>query len=279
MSKAVDKDTLDKKGIQILYYSQQGEYSPPHCHSALEMHFIINGTGEMIIAGKKHSLVNGEFILVDSGVIHQTQCSDVSTGLCIYVSREFLARYVPDLDRFALECARDSLKGEKLGEYLAICEMLRELPGLCKIRPRGYEMRCEAIVMEILFRLIQHFSGPLPEPEAAGDADARVQERLEAILAYIREHYAEEISLEEIAGHFGLSREYFCRFFKKHMGVTFIRHLHLVRLVHIHDDILNTRDSIMDIAARHGFGNYKLFTKLFREIYGCTPSQLRAGNA
>ena len=59
------------------------------------------------------------------------------------------------------------------------------------------------------------------------------------------------------------------------MGITFIRHLHLVRLVHIHDDILNTQDNIMDIALRHGFNNYKLFTKMFREIYGCSPRELR----
>lgn len=95
------------------------------------------------------------------------------------------------------------------------------------------------------------------------------------ITAYIRSHYRDEITLEEIAGYFGVSREYFSRFFKKQTGVNFIRYVHLLRLEHIHEDILSGNDSIMDIAARHGFHNYKLFTKMFREVYGCGPRDLR----
>lgn len=266
---------LDKTGIQIHYYSHRGEYSPPHFHSALEMHYALNGVGEIILDGKKHALVNGEFILVDSDVIHQIQCANISMGLYIYVSRDFLKRYVPDLDILKLNCTRESLQREKLGEYLTICEMMKELPRLYITQPRGYEMRCESIVMEVLFILVNHFSQALPGQENLDESDVRVRERLAEILSYISEHYREDISLEEISGKFGLSREYFCRFFKKYMGVTFVRHLHLVRLVHIHDDILNTQDNIMDIAFRNGFSNYKLFTKLFREIYGCVPSELR----
>ena len=59
------------------------------------------------------------------------------------------------------------------------------------------------------------------------------------------------------------------------MGVNFIRHLHLVRLTHIHEELLSSEDSIMEIVSRHGFNNYKLFTKMFREIYGCAPRTLR----
>lgn len=266
---------LDKTGIQIHYYSRRGEYSPPHFHTALELHYALNGIGEIILDGKKHTLVNGEFILVDSDVIHQTQCARISMGLYIYVSRDFLKRYVPDLDTLSLSCERDSLPREKLEQYLTICEMLKELPRLYITQPRGYEMRCESIVMEVLFLLVNHFSSVLPGSKETDEGDVRVRERLQEIMSYIRDHYKEDISLEEISGNFGLSREYFCRFFKKHMGITFIRHLHLVRLVHIHDDILNTQDNIMDIALRHGFNNYKLFTKMFREIYGCSPRELR----
>ncbi len=100
-------------------------------------------------------------------------------------------------------------------------------------------------------------------------------DRMGLITAYIQSHYREEITLEEIAGYFGVSREYFSRFFKKQMGVNFIRYVHLLRLEHIHEDILSGNDSITDIAARHGFNNYKLFTKMFREVYGGGPRDLR----
>ena len=38
---------------------------------------------------------------------------------------------------------------------------------------------------------------------------------------YVNEHYTEKLSLEEVANQVGFSREYFCRFFKKCMGITF----------------------------------------------------------
>ena len=79
---------LDKTGISIRYYTQRGEYTPPHWHSALELHYALNGTGEIFFGKKRHALVSGEFLLVDSNVIHHTQCARVSMGVSIYVSRE-----------------------------------------------------------------------------------------------------------------------------------------------------------------------------------------------
>ena len=196
-------------------------------------------------------------------------------GISIYVSREFLKKYVTDLDVCHLECSRETLEREKLDSYLKICEMMKEMPRMYILQPVGYKMRCEAIVMEVMFLLLNDFC--TREVETEDVKDARVRERLNEITNYVREHYREPISLEAVASEVGLSREYFCRFFKQHMGINYARHVNLVRLVHIYDDIVNTQDNIMVIAEKHGFTNYKLFTRMFREIYGCTPSSVRKG--
>lgn len=149
------------------------------------------------------------------------------------------------------------------------------MPRMYILQPVGYKMRCEAIVMEVMFLLLNDFC--TREVETEDVKDARIRERLNEITNYVREHYREPISLEAVASEVGLSREYFCRFFKQHMGINYARHVNLVRLVHIYDDIVNTQDNIMVIAEKHGFTNYKLFTKMFKEIYGCMPSSLRKG--
>ena len=109
---------LDKTGISIRYYTQRGEYTPPHWHSALELHYALNGTGEIFFSGKsvmRWSAVNsaGGFQCDP-----HTQCARVSMGVSIYVSREFLKKYVPDLDVCHLECSRETLEREKLDSYL-----------------------------------------------------------------------------------------------------------------------------------------------------------------
>ena len=69
--------------------------------------------------------------------------------------------------------------------------------------------------------------------------------------------------------------QYFCRFFRKSMGITFLEFVNQVRFSHVCRDILHTDQSIMEILVRHGFTNYKLFRRMFPETYGCTPSAKR----
>ena len=88
-------------------------------------------------------------------------------------------------------------------------------------------------------------------------------------------HYAEEITLGEAAEEAGLNKEYFCRFFKKQMGSTFLEYQNELRLSHIYHDLLTTNDLIQTILERHGFTNDKLFRRMFRERFEKTPSQVR----
>lgn len=94
-------------------------------------------------------------------------------------------------------------------------------------------------------------------------------------MAYVKIHYAQPVSLEDAANVLSLNQEYFCRYFKKYMGMTFLEYVNSVRLSHIYGDLLNTNYGIMALLERHGFTNYKLFAKMFRTTYGCSPSELR----
>lgn len=100
-------------------------------------------------------------------------------------------------------------------------------------------------------------------------------DRLNLVLNYISENYKRPISLDEIAGVAYLQTEYFCRFFKKKMGVTFLEYQNEYRLSFIYKDLINTKDPVHVILERHGFNNYKLFRRMFQEHFGCTPTKVR----
>lgn len=99
--------------------------------------------------------------------------------------------------------------------------------------------------------------------------------RLKDIITYVERHYMEPLSLSDISDRFALNPEYFCRFFKKNMGFTFLEYVNMVRLSHIYSDLMQTGDSITQIMERHGFINYKVFNRMFKEVYGCLPSKVR----
>ena len=93
----------------------------------------------------------------------------------------------------------------------------------------------------------------------------------------MEEHYQEPVSLQDAADLAGLGKEAFCRFFKKNIGMSFLRYLNEVRATHIYHDLVNTEDPVSYIMERNGFTNQKLFNRTFKELYGTTPSAVRKG--
>lgn len=59
------------------------------------------------------------------------------------------------------------------------------------------------------------------------------------------------------------------------MGTTFLEYQNELRLSHIYQDLIETDDPVNVILERHGFTNYKLFRRMFKETFGDTPTQIR----
>ena len=149
---------LEKTGINIAYHTKKGRYSPTHWHSAIELIYVLNGTATISIEGKDHKLVAGEFIVVDSNRIHEAQCTRVSMMVVIHYSRASMQNYMTKIDEYRIYCSRQTLKKEKLNKYLEICSLLKRLPPLYVTRPPGYRLQSQAVAMEVLFELVNHFS-------------------------------------------------------------------------------------------------------------------------
>ena len=256
---------LERTGVQIHYYTSVKKYNPVHWHSAIELIYILNGQGMIMIEGKYYPVVAGEFVVIDSNQLHEFRYMGASMSVVIHFSRSSMKNFIPNLEEYHFRCTRADLKKEQLAAYLEVCELLKKLPPLYVMHPTGYKLKSQAVAMEVFFELVNQFAvqGEVLQKTAKQEDLGRLEE----IIEYIELHHKEQISLEEIASHFYLSREYFSRFFRKNLGVTFSRYVNQVRLMHIYQEICNTQSGIMELAEKHGFTNYKMFHKMFREIY------------
>ena len=99
--------------------------------------------------------------------------------------------------------------------------------------------------------------------------------RLEPILEYTQLHHGEDLTLEGASSAMGLNKEYFCRLFKRNMGVSYLQYLYQVRATAVCRELEISDDPISEIAERHGFRDPKMLSQHFKEIYGCTPSEKR----
>ena len=57
--------------------------------------------------------------------------------------------------------------------------------------------------------------------------------------------------------------------------MSFLQYVNEVRVTHIYQDLIHTDTPISELMEQTGFTSQKLFNRTFREIYGCTPSQVR----
>ena len=91
----------------------------------------------------------------------------------------------------------------------------------------------------------------------------------------MQEHLAEEISLTVLAERFHLNPQYISQLFKSEIGVNFLAYLTSIRMEKAKKLLLSTPLSIAEVAEQSGYGDYRVFTKVFKKSEGVTPSQYR----
>lgn len=268
---------VDTEGIYLSYSTAPGGYHPLHWHEEIELLYQLNGRSDIQIDGEKYQIQNKLLTVIDSRQVHSIHTySDTSMFICVHISKKLIEKYIPDIDLYRIYCIPDDIPDSQFPEYLSVCRQMEALLRLYITDKPAWQMESEGIILQVLAQLIRHFSRKsAPDEIGLSSADRISFNRIRDVITYVEEHFREPISLQDIAGHLGLGREYFCRFFKKNMGMSFLRYLNEVRISHVYRDLEQTDAPIAEIAEKNGFLNQKLFNRTFREVYGCTPSAVR----
>ena len=177
------------------------------------------------------------------------------------------------MELYHIKCRPVSLNDSKSTQYIHLCQLAHDLTRTNVENKNTSAMRSDGTALLMLADLIRYFSVYSLPGTTTGTGQSN--DILRKIISYVNEHYTEKLSLEEVANQVGFSREYFCRFFKQHMGITFLRYLNEVRISHAGRILMNTDKSISEVMQESGFTNQTIFNRLFKEIYGMTPRQAR----
>ena len=111
---------------------------------------------------------------------------------------------------------------------------------------------------------------------SAEDSPEKQEERtISGITRYLQEHLAEEMSLSVLAEEFHLNPQYISQLFKNEIGVNFLSYLTNIRMEKAKKLLLSTSLSVAEVAEQSGYGDYRVFTKVFKKNEGITPSQYR----
>lgn len=260
-------------GISYAWYTNSGGHHPLHWHEEVELLYPLSGEADIIIDGNSYKLLKRHLLVVESSMVHSTHSYNTSSMfLCIHISKSKLREYIPDIEALQLHCKPNTITDDNFKYYLEICRLLDDLTRLYVNEPPTFSLEADGIILQATAKLYAHFSIREKQPYATDNLSI---ERIRKIIAFVEEHFQEPITLSDAANMLGIGKEYFCRFFKNSMGMSFLQYLNEIRVSHIYYDLLYTDLTIAELMEKNGFFNQKLFNRCFKEIYGCTPSEVR----
>lgn len=115
------------------------------------------------------------------------------------------------------------------------------------------------------------------EKRVSAEAEPEKQDErtITGITRYLQEHLAEDMSLAVLSEEFHLNAQYISQLFKNEIGVNFLAYLTNIRMEKAKKLLLSTALSVAEVAEQSGYGDYRVFTKVFKKNEGITPSQYR----
>lgn len=266
--------TMEDTGFGIKYENNLSAYTPPHWHKAVEMLLFVKGKVTCNFENAKIHFKAGDIYIINSHEVHETKCSRNAVYLVVHIDPNIMCRYVPTFDQMRFHLAFDPEDQAKAMAYEQLKSHMKEiLRQTVDESDPAWKLERQARLFAVTALLVKHFSQPLAVEETRLQRSDMT--RLEPLLDYIQLHHGEELPLDEAVDFMGLNKEYFCRLFKKNMGVSYLQYVYQVRTTAVCRELETTEDPIGEIAERHGFRDPKMLNQYFREIYGCTPSEKR----
>ena len=264
---------IDDSGFGVKNETNLSIFTPRHWHKALELLLFIKGRVTCNFENTSRHFKAGDMYILNSHEVHETKCSRNAVYLVVHIDPTQMSRYVPTFDHMSFSLTFDPEDQTKTMAYEQLRSHLMEILRQTEVEEPAYKLERLARLYAVAAILVKHFSKPLAVEETRLQRSDMT--RLEPVLEYVQLHHGEEISLDEAAKAMGLNKEYFCRLFKKNMGVSFLQYVYQIRTTAVCRELETTDDTIGEIAERHGFRDPKMLNQYFREIYGCTPSEKR----
>ena len=253
---------------------------PLHYHEEFELNFIKNAVGARRVVGDHmEEIGEWELVLVGPNLQHgwfNHRCkSRKISEITIQFHRDLLDEKF--LQRNQMTFIRNMFEKSVRGILFSAETAQSVAPRLSRLLEKsGFESVLELFsVLHALStsRNMRVLSDVVFSHQESISYNSR---RIERVLDYLNNHFEKEVTLAEVAKLATMSEVAFSRFFKARTGKTFVDTLNEIRLGNASRMLIDTTQSIGEIAYRCGFNNLSNFNRLFKKKKDCTPKAFRA---
>lgn len=253
-----------------------------HTHDEIEIVYIINGRLTLSVNDQKHTLKKNDIVFINRMTPH---CffgnGDIKYLLLqfkptmIYEKNEWIdikylkPFYYTQTFKFYLGNCSEVIMQKIADVILHIEEKITE-------KPLAYTIGVQSDLLNLLY--LMHRAEIFGETISESSRQKRDLQHLAVLLDYINTHYNEVITLEQACTIAKLDYHYFSRAFKERTGQNFVEYLTFIRILNAKKMLVETDDTIRDIAKNVGIPNPSYFNRIFKKQNGITPIEYRKKN-
>ena len=253
---------------------------PIHSHTEFEINYVENAAGARRVVGDSIEDIGDYDMVLITGenLEHAWQTHQCITGnireITIQFSDDWLSSSVLNKNQF--KSIRAMFEQARKGVVFS-------LPTILKVRYLLNSLTLEDVgfysvlnFLTLLYELsISKDMRTLASNSFARSDESNMSRRVRKVDKFLKENYAQDISLKDAADIVSMSEVAFSRFFTAHVGKTFTEYLTDIRLGHISRLLVDSNKSIAEICYECGYNNLSNFNRTFRRKKGCSPRDFR----
>ncbi len=244
-----------------------------HWHYNVEIIRVLKGKLSVTLNNRKFDVFEGETVFVNSETLHGAIPSD-----CVYDCIVFNLAFLKS-GNVACDLFLDSLLNHHAYIFDKINSpytdgVINRLFSVLDERSDGFQFKVLGAINELIGVLKENQLFTY-QVDGLGEKDDKNVAKLKRILAFIRENFDKDLTLDDMASAVDFSTKYFCSFFKNTTGKTPVEYLNDYRVERAARKLLGSDMPITQIAYTCGFNDLSYFIKTFKRIKGCTPKNYR----
>lgn len=259
-----------------------------HWHQEFEFLVLTEGKVLFTIEDREYVMNPGDIVFINSNYLHTAK--NICGGVCSFYAIDFSYHMLnEDIHSiFSKKFIRPILNDKYVfPEFMPVSEdedkcwqkdirnYLHEIGECPEHELEPFELMIRSRILAIWDILDKN--GVRAQKD--NDIESRYSERLEPVISYIKENYAYEITLGELAAILPMSEGQFSRVFKQTMKLSPIQYLMRYRILQSCKLLQDTEKKIGEIANLSGFNNISYFNRVFLNTIGCTPKEYRENSS
>ncbi|WP_299520148.1 AraC family transcriptional regulator [Winogradskyella sp.] len=248
-------------------------YDKLHQHEEIQLSFIVKGSGTLVVGDTINNYSANDVLVIGSNVPHVFK-SDVSSQdshmLTLFFTRHSFGESFFNLEELASiqSFFERSRYGFKLQSHIeTIRRLFLKLETASKLDRFIILLRLLQYMVEADYTSLSSFVYDKKYSLVEGD-------RMRNVFEFTLNNYNKDISLEAVSKVANMTKNAFCKYFKKRTNKTYIQFLNEFRVEKASRLLQEKNDyTVSEIAFISGFRNISNFNRIFKRIKGVNPSQ------